>query len=62
MEADNMKTQDLKKKLDMISENIWKFQQRNGNDIKKIEILEKKSTVSDRKNLLHHLHDRLETT
>lgn len=42
MEVDNMKTQDLEETLDM-SENIWKFQQRNGNDLKKMKILEKYS-------------------
>lgn len=59
-----MKSQDLEEKLDVMSENIWISQQKNGNykKRKKKGNSRKQSTLSDMKTLLYALSGRLELT
>lgn len=57
-----MKTQDLEETWEIVSENVWISQQRNGNYKKgknnQVEILENKSTPFDMKTLLDGLNNR----
>ena len=59
-----MKSQDLEEKLDIMSENIWISQQKNGHykKRKKKGNSRKQSTLSDMKTLLYGLSGRLEIT
>ena len=59
-----MKSQDLEEKLDIMSENIWISQQKNGNYKKRKQEghSRKQSTLSDMKTLLYGLSGRWEIT